>query len=104
MTTTYTWTFGPLEYEDTDSLTKVVKTVHWQVSGTDGTHDGRAIGTCACSDPEGDFTAYDDLTPEDVKGWLDADTIANAEAAVQSQIDGKAADAAANKGKGVPWA
>lgn len=104
MTTTYTWTFGPLEYEDTDTLTKVVKTVHWQVSGTNGTYDGRAIGTFACSDPEGDFTAYDSLTPEMVKGWLDADTIANAEAAVASQIQAKIDAAAANKGKGVPWA
>lgn len=104
MTTSYTWTFGPLEYEDTDTLTKVVKTVHWQVSGTDGTHDGRANGTFACSDPESDFTAYDSLTPEMVKGWLDADTIANAEAAVASQIQAKIDAAAANKGKGVPWA
>jgi hypothetical protein len=104
MAITYNWTFGPLEYEDDGAQTKVVKVIHWQVSGTDGTHDGRAIGTFACSDPEGDFTAYDSLTPEMVKGWLDADTIANAEAAVQSQIDAKVADAAANKGKGVPWA
>ena len=36
MITTYTWTFNPLEHEDLDSLTKVVKIIHRQVRGSDG--------------------------------------------------------------------
>lgn len=104
MAITYNWTFGPLEYEDEGANAKVVKTIHWQVSGSDGTHDGRAIGTFACGEPGDPFTSYDSLTPEVVKSWIDADTIADAEAAVDSQIAGKVEAAASNKGKGVPWA
>ena len=103
MAINYIWTFSPLEYEDVSSYTQVVKVVHWQVSGSDGTHDGRAIGTFACADPEGDFIAYDDLTAEIVKSWIDPDTIAIAENAVAVKINSQSDDAAVNKGSGVPW-
>lgn len=103
MTTTYTWTFNPLEHEDRDGLSSVVTVIHWQVSGTDGTYEGNAIGTHACDAPGQPLTAWADLTPEIVKGWLPQETIDSAEAAVQAQIDQQIADASANKGKGVPW-
>mgnify|MGYP001556244051 CR=1 FL=1 len=104
MTTTYTWTFNPLEHEDRDGLSSVVTVIHWQVSGTDGTHEGRAIGTHACDAPGEEFTSWEDLTPEIVKGWLPDETITDAEAAVQNQIDRAAELATKNAGKGVPWA
>lgn len=103
MTIENTWTFGPLEYEDKGDNAQAVTVIHWQVSGTDGTHDGRAIGTFTVGEPGDDFTAFDDLTPDTVKAWIDADVITNAEAAVASQIASKADDAASNKGSGVPW-
>lgn len=103
MTTSYTWTFGPLEAEDDAALEKVVKTIHWQVSGSDGTYEGQAIGTHNAGEPGEPYTAWADLTPEIIKGWLPANLVSQAEAAVQAQIDAKAADAAKNKIKGVPW-
>ncbi len=103
MTTTYDWTFGPLEYEDRDGLSSVVTVIHWQVFGTNGTHEGRAIGAHACDAPGQPFTDWADLTPEIVKGWLPQELIEQAEAAVQSRINQKADQAAKNAGKGVPW-
>ena len=103
MTIENTWTFGPLEYEDKGANVKAVTVIHWQVSGTDGTHDGRAIGTFSVGEPGDPFTAFDDLTPEAVKGWIDDDVITQAEAAVALEIARKADDATSNKGSGVPW-
>lgn len=103
MSIAYTWTFGPLEFEDKGGQTAAVTVIHWQVSGTDGTQDGRSIGTFACGDPGDDFTAYDDLTPDTVKAWIDDNVITEAEAVVASQIAQKTAAAVSNKGSGVPW-
>jgi len=100
----YTWTFNPLEFEDNGDLPKSVSVVHWQCSGTDGTHSARSIGTEAMSDPDPDsFTAWDDLTPEIVKGWLPPAVISAAEANIAASIARMVEEAAANKGTGVPW-
>jgi len=104
MTTTYNWTLGPLEAEDDGALNKVVRCVHWQVTGEAGDHSGQAYGTRVCDAPGESFTAWSDLTPEIVKGWLPEAVIDDAEAAVQKVIDQKIAAAAKNKTAGVPWA
>lgn len=54
-----------------DGLTDVVKTVHWRYVGKDGEYTAEVYGAMACATPsETDFTAYEDLTYEQVCEWL----------------------------------
>jgi hypothetical protein len=54
-----------------DTLTDVVKTVHWRYEGKDGEYTAEVYGAMACATPsETDFTAYEDLTYEQVCTWL----------------------------------
>ena len=54
-----------------DGLTDVVKTVHWRYQEQDAEYFAEVYGTMACATPsETDFTAYEDLTYEQVCAWL----------------------------------
>jgi hypothetical protein len=54
-----------------DGLTDVVKTVHWRYEGKDVEYTAEVYGAMACATPsETDFTAYEDLTYEQVCEWL----------------------------------
>lgn len=69
----------------------VVKTVHWRLTGTDGTHSGTTVGAQGIPfQSGGDFTPYAELTLEMVMGWakaaMGAEQVAAAEAAVADQI------------------
>lgn len=56
-----------------DGLTDVVKTVHYRYQGQDEQYFAEVYGTMACATPsETDFTAYVDLTYEQVCAWLEA--------------------------------
>ena len=56
-----------------DGLTDVVKTIHWRYKGKDGEYTAEVYGSMACATPsETDFTAYEDLTYEQVCTWLEA--------------------------------
>jgi hypothetical protein len=56
-----------------DGLTDVVKTVHWRYEGKDGEYNTEVYGAMGCATPsETDFTAYEDLTYEQVCTWLEA--------------------------------
>ena len=78
------------EYQD------VVITVHWQCTDTqeiDGKeYSGRVYSTCSLPAPEGSFTPYDQLTQQQVLGWIWANGIDRAatEAAVNAQIQAQA--------------
>jgi hypothetical protein len=88
--TTFNWEVSQLNcYPQADGQTDVVFTVHWQLTGTDGTYNGSVYSTCAVPAPTGTFTPYADLTQEQVLGWIWANGVdqASAEAAVQTQID-----------------
>jgi len=88
--TTFTWTVTQLDcYPQAEGQTDVVFTVHWQLTGTDGTYNGSVYSTCAVPAPTETFTPYADLTQEQVLGWIWANGVdqASAEAAVQTQID-----------------
>jgi hypothetical protein len=90
MATTFTWTVSQLDcYPQADNQTDVVFTVHWQLTGTDGTYNGSVYSTCSVPAPTGTFTPYADLTQEQVLGWIWASGVDkdSAEAAVQAQID-----------------
>ena len=56
-----------------DGLTDVVKTVHYRYQGQDEQYFAEVYGTMACATPSDiDFTAYEDLTYEQVCLWLEA--------------------------------
>ena len=90
MANTYTWTVSQLDcYPQEGGNTDVVFTVHWQLTGTDGTYNGSVYSTCAVPAPTGTFIPYANLTQEQVLGWIWAGGVDkdSAEAAVQTQID-----------------
>lgn len=72
-----------------DGETNVVKVVHWSCDGADDDYSGRVYSSCALPAPEGQFVAYDSLTPETILGWIWANGVDQeaTEAAVQAQID-----------------
>jgi hypothetical protein len=76
--TTFKWVVSQMDTAPSeDGLTDVVKTVHWryqaeQVDG-DKTYNAEVYGAMACATPsDTDFTAYDDLTFDQVCEWLAA--------------------------------
>lgn len=74
MTITYTWRIDPLETKPIDGgLTNVVSVAHWQLTGLDDVTQATAscygAATFGAANPES-FTAYDDLTEDQVKGWI----------------------------------
>jgi len=78
MITTYTWQIPQMDTAPSlDGLTDVVVTVHWIRNAVaveeDTEYKTSTYGTMQCQTPsETDFTAYPDLTFEQVCGWLDA--------------------------------
>jgi hypothetical protein len=89
--TNITWTVTAMNcYPTVGSETDVVFTVHWTCSGTDGTYTSSVYSTCSVPTPaDGSFTPYDQLTQDQVLGWVWANGVDKAapEAAVQQQID-----------------
>ena len=78
MSITYKWIINQMDTKPTeDGLTDVVVVVHWTREAEQYV-GGEPIlvssyGTMGCATPSStDFTAYPDLTYEQVCGWLDA--------------------------------
>jgi len=74
--TTFKWVVSQMDTAPSeDGLTDVVKVVHWryqaeQVDG-DNTYNADVYGAMGCATPsDTDFTAYADLTYEQVCEWL----------------------------------
>jgi hypothetical protein len=74
--TTFKWVVSQMDTAPSeDGLTDVVKTVHWryqaeQVDG-DKTYNAEVYGAMSCATPsDTDFTAYADLTFDQVCEWL----------------------------------
>jgi len=88
------WSISSLDcYVQQDNLSDVVYCVHWQCTDTqtiDGKeYSGRVYSTCSLPAPEGSFTPYDQLTQDQVLGFVWASGVDKdaTEAAVQAQID-----------------
>lgn len=92
MTTTYSWVISQMQtIPSIDGLTDVVSIVHWrrQAIAIDGdkTYNADVYGAMSCQTPsETDFTAYSDLTFEQVCGWLEA---GNDIEALDANLDGQ---------------
>lgn len=88
--TTITWTVTAMDcYTQEGGNTDVVFNVHWTCSGTDGAYSASVYSTCAVPGPGNPFTPYDQLTQQQVLGWIWANGVDQAvtEAAVQQQIN-----------------
>ena len=78
MATVYNWVISQMDEVPQDgSLLDVVVTVHWRRNATtevdSKVYVADVYGAMACTTPSPtDFTAYPDLTFEQVCGWLDA--------------------------------
>jgi hypothetical protein len=92
MSITNTWSVVQMDcYPEADGETDVVFTVHWTLTGTDGTYTGSVYGSQGVSiNPDTPFTPYADLTEAQVIGWVqDAmgpEQVAAYEANVAQQI------------------
>ena len=91
---TTTWTITAMDaYPQAQGQADVVFNVHWTCSGTQEqggkTYSASVYSTCSVEFSGGTYTPYEDLTQEQVLGWIwnsgvDKDVT---EAAVQQQID-----------------
>jgi hypothetical protein len=70
----YNWVISQLDTAPSlDGLTDVVKTVHWRYQAQDAEYFADVYGSMNCATPsETDFTAYPDLTEDQVITWLEA--------------------------------
>jgi len=91
--TTPIWNPTQLDcYPDVDGEVDVVFVVHWECTATEGEYSGRVYSTVGVTlDAESPFVPYDQLTKEQVVGWvqeaLGPETVAATEAAVLQQIE-----------------
>ena len=71
---TYQWVINQMDTKPSeDGLTDVVVIVHYTRTAHDGEIFVSSYGTMGCSTPSAtDFTAYPDLTYDQVCGWLDS--------------------------------
>lgn len=107
MATTYTWTVDQMYTLDTPEPGFVVN-VLWTLTGVDGQYTASIGGNSQFTVQEGTFTPYDQLTQEQVIGWvqnsLGADGIANFEANVQGQINSMITPPVSPQNNPLPWA
>ena len=98
---TFNWTISTLERELSDGGVIVA---HWRCNASDGDYSASSYGTAGFTyDPSSpDFTPYDQLTEEQVLGWVWADGVDQdaTEAALQANIDAQITPTTAD---GVPW-
>jgi hypothetical protein len=100
MATTYTWLIQQMDRLTSDGF---VVTVHYNVSAVDGDYSASTYGTVGYTDQPGEqYTPYDQLTEEQVVGWvqesLGKDTV---EASLDSQIEAQKNPV---QESGMPWA
>ena len=91
MPNTYEWTFNPLEVAaaEIDGRVDAIQTVHWRVTAVSDDPEpltASAYGSVALDPPGDGFVAFNDVTREQVKGWVLA-SLDTDEAAVQSALD-----------------
>lgn len=90
MTATINWAVTAMDcYPQENGNADVVFNVHWTCSGVDGDYSASVYSTCQVEFTGGSFTPYDQLTQQEVLGWIWANGVDKTatEAAVQTQID-----------------
>lgn len=94
MITEYNWVVSQMDTKPQEgNLNDVVSTVHWRRVATavddEKTYNAEVYGAMGCPSPsETDFTAYPDLTFEQVCGWLeDSNDVEALDANLDGQIE-----------------
>ena len=98
MTTEYAWVISQMDTKPQEGeLNDVVSVIHWRRNATategENTYCADTYGAMSCETPsEIDFTAYADLTFEQVCAWLEAGLDveawnANLDAKIEAQIN-----------------
>ena len=90
MSTVITWNISQLDcVPQAPEGADYVVTAHWQCTGVDGVYSGQVYSTTSFAVVEGAFTAYADLTQDQVLGWVWANGVDKdaTEAAVEGQIE-----------------
>jgi len=93
MSTTFKWTVNNLQcMPQAEGQVNVITTVHWSCVG-EKEHDGKTYSAsinnvCQVNYSGGDFTAFADLTQEEVIGWVWASGVdkESAEASINQRI------------------
>ena len=82
-----------------------VVNVTWEVSGVDGTYIASIGGNTQfnSADQVGAFIPYDQLTEATVIGWIPEQTISNAQACVQGQINSMITPPVSPANTPLPW-
>ena len=99
---TVTWNISTLE-RNTDNGVVVA---HWRASDVDGDHSGSSYGTCGFTpDASADgYVAYDNLTEENVIGWVKGSMGEEAVTGVEDSIAAQIAESKAPAiSVGTPW-
>jgi hypothetical protein len=95
MATIYTWSYDQIERAILeDSLADVIQTIHWRITGVDGDFSDTRYGSVGIGAPDAaDFSAFADVTQDQVKAWVLAvleshpTTEASLQADIQAAID-----------------
>jgi len=71
---TYTWNNKTVDtYPSLEGESDVIFNVHWRLTGTDDSDNiGSVYGTQSLETSDlSDFTAFEDITEEDINGWVE---------------------------------
>lgn len=106
MATVYAWKINNMWTIDTPDPGFVCN-VEWTLSGVDGEYSASVNGGTSFAVQEGTFTPYDQLTEEQVLGWVQAalgpDGVANYESNVQGQINSLINPPVSPQEQPLPW-
>lgn len=93
MANAYTWNFEPLEVAaaEIDGRADVIQTVHWRLTAVSDDAEpltASAYGSVALDPPGDNFVTFNDVTREQVKGWVLA-ALDTSEMALQDALTGQ---------------
>jgi hypothetical protein len=74
MTDNYNWIISKLDcVPNANGLENVVQSIHWRLSGTDGTNYADVFGEVILNHPDPDsFILYKDISKEQIINWITA--------------------------------
>lgn len=101
--TTFTTSINAMYTMDTPEPGFVVNLL-WTVTGVDGSNTASIDGNSQFTVQDGTFTPYDQLTQEQVIGWIPPEQIASAQSCVQGQIDSMINPPVSPQNTPLPWA
>ena len=86
----YTWQLTSIKRKDSSDIKNIVVQTYWKKTGTDengneGSFSGATPFDLSTVDPT-NFTSYEDLTEEDVLGWIQSVVVGDYERHVNEQI------------------